>query len=519
MKKTININLSGQIFHIDEDAYEVLQQYLEQLRKYFSADPGHDEILADIEARIAEMFSQRLGTTRQVVTLQDTQEVIAVMGRPEQITNGDAEATAAAESPKVIRRLFRDPDHRVLGGVCSGISAYFGIDPVWLRLAFVVALIFFGTGVLLYLVLWIVMPEARTASDKLMMRGEPINISNIEKSFKKELVELKKAGQEQSQKLSQAVKGNSMVRQFSGFFSDLFRGVTRVISIVAGILLSLNGLVLLFVSMVIAVATLGSMRWNLQNQILFSPVPVSDRYEWIIALIVALLVAVVAVLFLILGLGLLFQTKFSITKALTITFVIWLLGLALGFYLNQNASRSMRYQAKNHETIQLQPASDTIYITAGEHFREYRVKPSWSERWMGAVLPGGMEISISVPTVKIYMDRSTNDSLYLLLTEFSNGSDPTQALDYARGISYSYSFKNSLLTLPVAFSLEKGIPYRGQRLEVLLKIPDGHHIVFHQNTKELNLEPLIWLDGDEDDLAGHTWLLSGNSLRCTDCGY
>src|SRR5689334_9884136 len=160
MNKTLTINLSGIVFHIDENAYDVFNAYIDSIRRHFASSEGKDEIMQDIEARIAEMFQLRVGENKQVITLRDVEEVTAAMGRPEQFGDEEAEAAPDREAPipGVKRRLFRSTDDEIIGGVCSGIAAYFGIDPVWLRLAFVLSVIFFGGGVLLYIILWIVIP-------------------------------------------------------------------------------------------------------------------------------------------------------------------------------------------------------------------------------------------------------------------------------------------------------------------------------------------------------------------------
>jgi len=198
MKKTVTINLSGIIFHIDEDAHDKLSDYLSKIKSCFSGSEGKDEIMADIEARIAEIFQEKIGKSKEVIAIADVEEVIAVMGKPEDYMEGNGDEgeekskTAPDEGSYRRKRIFRDPDDNVLGGVCSGIAAYFNFDPIWLRIAFAVAFFVFGTGFLLYILLWIVIPEAKTTAEKLEMRGEKVDISNIEKSIKEELEKLKK---------------------------------------------------------------------------------------------------------------------------------------------------------------------------------------------------------------------------------------------------------------------------------------------------------------------------------------
>ena len=195
MKKTFTVNIRGIVFHIDEDAYEVLNDYLQSIKQYFAKTEGGDEIISDIETRIAEMLRESIGDEKQVITLDDIEKVIEVIGQPSEFGGEPEDETTwqqKSEKSKTIKRLYRDPDRSILGGVCGGLGAYFHTDPVWFRLAFVIfSLPGFGTPLIIYFILWIVIPEARTAAEKLQMKGEKVNISNIEKSIREEIGNMK----------------------------------------------------------------------------------------------------------------------------------------------------------------------------------------------------------------------------------------------------------------------------------------------------------------------------------------
>lgn len=181
MKKTLTVNLGGTVYNIDEDAYSFLDSYLNNLRYHFRNNPGGEEIVGDMEIRIAELFNECILDGHQVITANDVENVIARMGKPEDLGDGEEEPSEEEHDSgkKALRRLFRNPDDKVLGGVVSGIAAYFGWEVVALRLLFIVAGCFFYWLLLVYLVAWIVIPLARTATEKLQMRGEPINMENI----------------------------------------------------------------------------------------------------------------------------------------------------------------------------------------------------------------------------------------------------------------------------------------------------------------------------------------------------
>ncbi len=194
MKKTLTVNLGGTVYHIDEDAYRLLDNYLNNLHVYFRRQEGGQEIVHDMEGRIAELFSEKLLLGRsQVITIADVEEIIARMGHSEELAgepkkeervhHSQPSSGASSASSGTSRKLYRNPDDKLLGGVISGIAAYFGWDATLLRILFI--LLMFGsagTCTLIYLVLWIIVPEARTAEEKLHMRGEDITLENIGKT-------------------------------------------------------------------------------------------------------------------------------------------------------------------------------------------------------------------------------------------------------------------------------------------------------------------------------------------------
>ena len=187
MNKIYNINLGSYPFTIDDDAYEVLNKYLRTISNHFSKSEGCEDIISDIESRIAELFNEHM-QGQPIVSMRQVDKMISIMGTPEEVgatpeaddikeknnRRGSSESTF-----KTGKRLFRDGDSSIIGGVCSGIASYLGIpDPVWIRIAFAAAF-FTGFGMIAYIILWIALPEAKSAADKLSMKGEKINVSNI----------------------------------------------------------------------------------------------------------------------------------------------------------------------------------------------------------------------------------------------------------------------------------------------------------------------------------------------------
>jgi phage shock protein PspC (stress-responsive transcriptional regulator) len=192
MKITVSINLGGYAFQIDEDAYSELKRYMKNLELHFAGEESSSEILTDIETRMADLFGIRITAYKQVITMKDVQEIISILGTPEDIADQKGPKTHQKFSSPGYHRIYRDTDHRIFGGVCSGIAAYWSIDPVILRIIFVALILAGGLGVLVYLILWIVIPEARTTAQKIEMKGEPVNIRNIKDSVKKEFDSVRK---------------------------------------------------------------------------------------------------------------------------------------------------------------------------------------------------------------------------------------------------------------------------------------------------------------------------------------
>lgn len=252
MKKTININLAGFVFYIDEDAYEALQKYLNNIRTYLGSTEGREEIIDDIESRIAELFSEK---QKQVITLIEVNEVIEVMGQPEDyMSEEEPEEKAAGEQSN--KRLYRDPDSTVLGGVCSGVGHYLSIDAVWIRLIFL-AMVWSGVSILFYFILWAIIPKAETTAQKLEMKGKAATFSNIEDYVRKgyenvkddfKNVDFKGAGEK-------AKQGASGFFAFLGeLISKLFSALGRLLNLIANILGKLLGVIILITTVALIIA-------------------------------------------------------------------------------------------------------------------------------------------------------------------------------------------------------------------------------------------------------------------------
>lgn len=266
MKKTFSINIAGQIFHIDDDAYELLQQYLTSLKHHFENKEGGAEIIEDIESRISELLAERVSASKQVVVYLDVKEIIDQLGQPFEIDDENNQQTEEAKNEehknsytKKQKRLYRDSDHKVIGGVCSGLGAYFNIDPVIIRIGFALAFLIAGSSFWVYLILWIAIPEARTTAEKLEMTGDPVNVDNIEKKIKTEFEDLKKrfgTYKDEAKDVVNNIKRNTPPKST---FDNLMSTIVEVLKHIGRAFSILFGVFFVFIGAVIAIALAVSM--------------------------------------------------------------------------------------------------------------------------------------------------------------------------------------------------------------------------------------------------------------------
>ena len=189
MKQMYSIDLAGMLFHITHDAYDGLKEYLASIEEQFHQNEGK-EIIQEIETRLAELFSDKINEQKQVITIKDVKEAIEIIGKPEDFS-GEEKDNNEHKSKNSGKRLYRNPDNKVFGGVCSGLGAYFNIDVILIRLVFILFTLVFASGLLIYLILWIVTPEARTNRQKREMYGKKFNFEHFKRKAKSEYKDIK----------------------------------------------------------------------------------------------------------------------------------------------------------------------------------------------------------------------------------------------------------------------------------------------------------------------------------------
>jgi phage shock protein PspC (stress-responsive transcriptional regulator) len=530
MKKTIQVNLNGQVFTLDEDAYERLSGYLNRIGRLYENSPGKDDILSDIEARIAELLVERMDDRKQVINIQDIQEVMEVMGDPEQFeaeTADEPNAEGSYYSAKSERkRLFRDPDNPMIGGVCSGIGYYFGIDPIWIRLAFAVALIFFGTGVLFYILLWIVIPVAKTTSDRLSMKGEPVNIGNIGKTIEKELdgfgERVSKAGDRFSKGSGRKIERG--IDRFFYFLAELLRGFFAVLGKVIGGAFILIGVltIVALVAGIFGVADIihfGSNDWDSSMSLYEWGDIVFHSAEWMFLAVFAgfLLIGIPFIALVYGGLVLLFpQVKVPYLGASLVG--MWFIGVILSILAGFSIAQEFSKEETRFDRIPMAEmglVGDTLIIETGDdpfNISERRAYYSRNDFMMKVD-----DRQIVVGNIDFTVLRSNDDQVWLELNRTAKASSYEEAERRADSIRYHFTVDSNRLLMNAYFSYPQLYLLRDQEVEATLRIPNGTTIYLAENIKRIIEDIPNVNDTYDPQMVGHYWRMEEAGLTCLDC--
>jgi phage shock protein PspC (stress-responsive transcriptional regulator) len=537
MNKTVTINISGIIFHIEEDAYEKLSRYLGTIKGYFSQSDGRDEIMADIEARIAEMLQERVNQTKQVVLMADVDHVITVMGQPEEFRTeaaGGTDANAKEHEPAAEtfdrsgrRRMFRDPDDRVFGGVCSGLGAYFGIDPVWLRIAFAIAFFAYGSGLLLYILLWVIIPVARTTAEKLEMRGERVNVNNISRTVEEEMEHVRKRMENLGKQVN-TKENRERVRD----------GIDSFVHVIASIFKYLGKAIAIFfivLGTIILIGLIGSLL-GLNNAIHFTQngehisftlreladVLFTSSSQTDIALTGFILLAGIPLVSLIyLGIRLLFNIRSSNRLAKFSLFALWIMGWILVAIAAVQLSREFDETTTSRQVGDLdQPKSDTLYLRVRTDKRyDFTSEKAYDSRVMikdwNIVEMNDRSMIFGWPRLDIV--ESETDSFELVIIKSASGTEKKEAQMRARNISYSFYQSDSLLEFAPYFDISSEDKFRAQSVRMVLKVPKGKVIYLSRNMDRLIYDIQNVQDAWNGDMVNRRWIMTSEGLSCIDC--
>ncbi|MCK0159963.1 PspC domain-containing protein [Allomuricauda sp. F6463D] len=526
MNKTVNINLANTLFHIDDDAYNKLRRYLESIRRSFAGTKGSDEIIADIEARIAELFLEKMENERQVITNKEVDQVIEVMGQPEDymvdedIFEDEPKKTHTENTSKA-KKLYRDIEHKYIGGVCAGLEYYLGIDALWIRLMFILLAVFTsGFGLVAYILLWILVPEAATTSQKLDMRGEPVNISNIERKVKEGFDDVaEKVKSVDYDKVGDKVKSSS--KTFFDTIGDIILFLFKVFGKFIGILLIIIGASTL-VGLFFALFTVGMFdAINVPGVDFYEIVNTSGAPVWVVSLLLFFAVGIPFFFLLYLGLKILVNNLKSIGNIAKFTLLgLWLIsiGLLIVFGIRQAAEFSYTGSVNDKMELAMEVPSDTLMIK----MKDLGIDYNWDEVNFNGMTFGYDENDKRVlmsDEIDIKIRKSDNDSISINVRKDADGSSTLAARDRARNIEYGYSIDGNEILLDKYLTTDTSNKARNQEVTITIYVPSSKTVYFDDSTNRYIGRGIKNDQGYyRSGLIDHYWLMGKNGeLNCLDC--
>lgn len=544
MNKTININLGGFFFHIDEIAYQKLKRYLEAIAKSLSDDPqGKNEIIADIEARISELLSEKITDTREVVNEADIDNIIKIMGQPEDYA--DAEEAYSDSSYSYNRnkssgkKLFRDGEDKFLGGVASGLAHYFDLDTIWVRLGLLALLFFGGFSVLLYVILWILLPEAKTTAEKLQMEGEPVNIDNIEKKIRekfnnvsenvKEVAnqaseKIKEGAHEFSSKINKTFSGktqkNNGLNDFLNTIGKLCMAIFKVIGKFIGIIILIFSAAVIL-TLIIGGFSVGSLEWlNVDNGYISYPPFFQDALLpiWLLTLCSFFLIGIPFLVLFILGLRILSSSVKKLNKPASLTLLgIWIVALlAIIFTAIEHGTSYSSYGVITEKKELNLVANDTLTLKmVNDDTLLYRHNLRRSSGKEEVLINGEKKVYSS--NITLHVEKSNSDDGYLIIQKKSRGRNKLMAKNNAKKIAYDFKIIDDSIVLDAFFLSDFKNLWKDENVTITLFAPTNSTVFFNNTTRNF----LYNIDNTNDirdkDMANQYFRMTETTLECTDC--
>ena len=526
MNKTININLANTLFHMDEEAYNKMRRYLEAIKRSFANTPGSDEIQADIEARIAELFQEKLENERQVITLKEVDEVITIMGQPEDymvdedIFEDEPQPKSRPTATKSrVKKLYRDMEHKYIGGVCSGLEHYLGFDALWIRILFIVLALSTGFGFIGYILLWILVPEAVTTSQKLDMTGKPINISNIEQKVKEGFEEVAdKVKNVDYEKMGNKVKSSG--KSFFDTLGDVIMFLFKVFGKFIGILLIIIGAAAL-IGLFVGLFTVGVLDMiHIPGVDFYNIVNTTGAAVWVVSLLAFFVVGIPFFFVMYLGLKILVTNLKSIGNIAKFSLLgLWLISLIALIVLGirQAAAHAYSDSVSTENTIDFGTPSDTLQIRMNssdlyDSRRKIRIN--------GAIVTSsedGGEVLVS-KDVRLSLKKSKDSLTRIKIRKDADGSSFNEAKEIAGNIEYSYAVEGNTVVLNDFLTTSMDNKFRDQEVWVTLFIPEGKTISFDNSTFQSFRSRIRGNRDLQRFIPDHIWLMgTDGKLKCQDC--
>ena len=471
MNKTVTINLGGIVFHIDEDAYQKLSRYFDAIKRSLNNSSGQDEIIKDIEMRISELLSEKLVSDKHVIGLKEIDEVIAVMGQPEDyIIEDDSKNESAYKAYKKSKKLYRDKDKGMIGGVAAGLSHYLGIDVVWIRVLLLLFFFGFGTGILAYIILWIATAEAITTTEKLEMTGEPVTISSIEKKVREEFDSVS----EKFKNVDYDKYGNQIktgAERFGNTLSEIITTIFKVFAKFLGVILIISGFTILFF-LFVGIFTLGTgffieFPWQeFVNAGNFTDYPI-----WAFGLLMFFAVGVPFFFMTLLGFRLLSPNMKSIGSIAKYTLLaLWIIAIAILISIGIQQASEVAYEGKTvqKETLNLTP-TDTLEIKF--RYNEYYTKDIDDN--FRFVQDAGNNQLIYSNNISFEILKTDEKLAFIQIERTARGKSFQEAKKRAEKIQFGYKLEGNQLILDNYLLSSVAEKFRDQEVIIYIYLPEA----------------------------------------------
>jgi phage shock protein PspC (stress-responsive transcriptional regulator) len=528
MNKTIIININGIVFHIEEDAYEVLKNYMTDVKRHFMNSDDSLEITTDIENRIAEMFNELLANeNKQVIVEQDVKSVIEQMGtvadfeKLEQDTEPSFSDTYYNSS--TARRLFRDPDDHLIAGVCSGIANYFDIDVVWIRLAFALIVLAGGTGIILYIILWIVIPKAVTRADRMVMKGEKLNLQGFKKNFEEEMGSMRDNFSNFKHEARPFVyKTRDFIGDFFYHLGTFFSGAGKVLLKLIGLFILLCCFSALVFFIVAFVALLGFGEFAPFHDMPYGLLRHHHAEYIYTAGFIVITVPLVSII--LLTLKGIFNTGSISRSAGTTILVIWLFAIAVFVYDVTRIAADFNSSASYSETINLKTGKNNTYYIKLNDLKYFTAEDS--ARLNIKNLAPNMKITDDEDNdfnhyherVRLSIEKSDVDQPVLIESYHARGRSYDDALANSRNIKYIFTQQDSLIKFDERFYPKDNELWHDEDVYLTLKLPMNAKIIIDREIDRIadvsvyNCNELNKRDGGK--LSEAVFVMTDNGLQC-----
>jgi phage shock protein PspC (stress-responsive transcriptional regulator) len=514
MNTTITIHLAHTLFHIDSDAYDLLKNYLNKLEKSFKNTEGKQEILEDIEVRIAELFSQYAIRDGYVISVQNTTDIIKTLGSPEDISE-DNNCDDSSESD-IQKKLYRDGEENILGGIASGLGYYFGIERIYVRLILLFLFLSSVGGVLfIYILLWALLPVAKTTSEKLRMRGQPVNISNIESKIKEGLDDVtQKVKDVDYFKVGHDLKKNT--KRFSEILkSTLILLIKLARKIIGFFMIVVSSLTLIF--LLFGVAILGFISSiEIPHEILFLSMN-TDIPAWSISIIVFFGIGIPNMFLFVLGLRLLTSKRKIMSNSTKYTLgILWITTILISAFIIAREFGTNLFTAKNNTEMPIDISkTDTLLIRMNQLQYKDEILVFNDKR---IIYSDEENLKLIQEDIHLNIANGQDNISELKLEKRAKGVNQKNAHENANTIEYDYEYYNKSLLLDSNWLSSIGQSRNDQEIRLTLSIPEGQYVFIDRD-----LSPILnrKIKNDKNysrrKVAGHLWKMENKILVCQDC--